>query len=48
MVRAANQSLRTERDITLRRPGKKKVFYILIERIINKEEQTHKEKIIYY
>ena len=35
MVRAANQSLRIERDILLRHPGKKNLFYILFERIIN-------------
>ena len=34
MVQAANQSLRTERDIMLRHPGEKNLFYILFERII--------------
>ena len=34
MVWAANQSLRTERDITLRHPGEKNLFYILFDRII--------------
>ena len=38
IVRAANQSLRTECDIMLRHPGEKmysEVFYILFERIIS-------------
>ena len=34
MVRAANQSLRIERDIMLKHSGEKNVFYILFERII--------------
>ena len=34
MVRAASQSLTTERDIMLRYPGEKNVFYILFDRII--------------
>ena len=38
MVQAANQSLRTERDIMLRHPGEKNVFYILFERIISNDK----------
>ena len=34
MIWAANQSLRIERDIMLRYPGEKDVFYILFERMI--------------
>ena len=44
MVRAANPSLRIERDIMLRNPGEKNVFYILFERIIVNPNQ---QKIMY-
>ena len=46
MVRAANQSLRIERDIMLRHPGEKKLFYILFERIISNQQEFIGKKLL--